>query len=186
MSAPAGPPLRSDPNQELESTAAKIVSDSDRAFSPASDRERSEPISKMRRRWQLTSAKTRPTALLPMEDSPGSSGAASSWHLVAPIPAPHFDVESVSDGEEFSAAQLCPAEDAGSLAPPARSLLLPTPKPKAWQRPAVCLRFNSPFQVDTPEPKAYCQAGRCVPSFQGAETMGSADPSAARTGLMEL
>ena len=52
MSAPAGPQLRSDPYQVLESKAATIVSDSDWAFSPASDRERSEPISKMRRRWQ--------------------------------------------------------------------------------------------------------------------------------------
>ncbi|CAE7241641.1 unnamed protein product [Symbiodinium microadriaticum] len=171
-----GPPLRSDPNQELESTAAKIVSDSDRAFSPASDRERSEPISKMRRRWQLTSAKTRPTALLPMEDSPGSSGAASSWHLVAPIPAPHFDVESVSDGEEFSAAQLCPAEDAGSLAPPARSLLLPTPKPKAWQRPAVCLRFNSPFQVDTPEPKPIAKPAGVCPHFKAQKRWAPQTP----------
>ena len=144
MSVPEGPPLRSDPYQELDSTAATAVSVSARALSPTSDRERSEPISKMRRRWQLASANTQPTALLPMEDSPGSSGAASSWHLVAPILAPHFDVESVSDGEDLLAANFCPAEDTGSLAPPARSLLLPTPKPKAWQRPTVCLRFQMP------------------------------------------
>ncbi|CAE7260268.1 unnamed protein product, partial [Symbiodinium microadriaticum] len=100
-----GAPLRSDPYQELDSTAATAVSDSARALSPTSDREKIEPISKMRRRWQLTSTKAPPTALLPMEDSPGSSGAASSWHMVAPIPAPHFDVESISDGEDPLAAR---------------------------------------------------------------------------------
>ncbi|CAE7717896.1 unnamed protein product [Symbiodinium necroappetens] len=151
---------------EIDSTAATAVSVSARALSPTSDRERSEPISKMRRRWQLASAKTQPTALLPMEDSPGSSGAASSWHLVAPILAPHFDVESVSDGEDFLAANFCPAEDTGSLAPPARSLLLPTPKPKAWQRPTVCLRFNSPFQVDQPEPKPVAKPTGSCPQFK--------------------
>ena len=48
-------------------------------------------------------------------------------------------------------------------APPARSFLRPTPKPKAWQRPPVCLRFNSPFQVDQPEPKPLAKpVGSCL------------------------
>ena len=46
-------------------------------------------------------------ALLPMEDSPGSSGAASSWQLVVPPPAPRFDVESISDGDELCSPSPC-------------------------------------------------------------------------------
>ena len=166
MSTPEGAPLRSDPYQELDSAAATAVSDSTRALSPASDRERTEPISKMRRRWQLTSTKAPPTALLPMEDSPGSSGAASSWHMVAPIPAPHFDVESISDGEDPLAENFCSAEGTGFPAPPARSLFRPTPKPKAWQRPPVCLRFNSSFQVDQPESKPLAKPAGSCPRFK--------------------
>ena len=184
MSAPEGAPLRSDPYQELDSTAATAVSDSARALSPTSDREKIEPISKMRRRWQLTSTKAPPTALLPMEDSPGSSGAASSWHMVAPIPAPHFDVESISDGEDPLAATFCSAEDTSMPAPPARSFLRPTPKPKAWQRPPVS-SVQLPLSGGSAGAQASCQASWFVPSVQGSDTLGPAVPSAAGKSLLE-
>ena len=140
MSAPEGTSLMSDPYQEIEAAAAPNV----------------------RRRWRLTSMKATSSALLPTEDSPGSSGAASSWQMVAPPPAPHFDVESVSDGDDIRSPSLCFDRAIDRPASSARSLSRPAPKPKAWQRPSVCLRFNSPLQVDQPEPKPVARpTGSC-------------------------
>ena len=162
MSAPEGTPLMSDPYQEIEAAAAPNAADSVREFSPTSDGADAAPVSKMRRRWRRTSMKATSSALLPMEDSPGSSGAASSWQMVAPPPAPHFDVESVSDGDDIRSPSLCFDSAIDRPALSARSLSRPAPKPKAWQRPSVCLRFNSPFQVDQPEPKPVARpAGSC-------------------------
>ena len=162
MADPAGAPLLSDPYQDPSATAGSDAAASVREPSPASDREDAAPVSKMRRRWRLTSMKAAQSTLLPMEDSPGSSGAASSWQIVAPLPAPHFDVESVSDGDDTHSPSFCFDSAINQPALSARSLFRPAPKPKAWQRPPVCLRFNSPFQVDQPEPKPVARpAGSC-------------------------
>ena len=127
--------------------------ESARELSPTSDGADAAPVSKMRRQWRLNSTKATSSALLPMEDSPGSSGATSSWQMVAPPPAPHFDVESVSDGEDTRSPSVCFDGAQDFPASMTKSVFQPAPKPKAWQRPSVCLRFNSPFQVDKPEPK---------------------------------
>ena len=82
--------------------------------------------------------------------------------MVAPPPAPHFDVESVSDGDDIRSPSLCFDRAIDRPASSARSLSRPAPKPKAWQRPSVCLRFNSPCQVDQPEPKPVARpTGSC-------------------------
>ena len=116
----------------------------------------------MRRRWRLSSTRAAQPALLPMEESPGSSGAASSWQLVVPPPAPRFDVESISDGDEIFPPPVCYDSTVREPALSAMSLFQPAPKPKAWQRPTVCLRFSSSFQVDQPEPKPLARpTGSC-------------------------
>ena len=134
------------------------------------------PVSKMRRRWRLTSMQAKPSTLLPMEDSPGSSGAASSWQMIAPPPAPHFDVESVSDGDDIRSPSLCPESATDNPASSARSLFRPAPKPKAWQRPSVCLRFNSPFQVDAPEPKPIAKPAGVCPHFKAQKHSAPQNP----------
>ena len=154
----------SDPHQELFPSATSNAPDSVREFSPTSDVETVPPASKMRRRWQLNSKKAASAALLPMEDSPGSSGVASSWQMVAPPHISHFDVESVSDEPCTTGSCFGPERNRSSL--PARGLFQPSPKPKAWQRPQVCLRFNSPFQVDQSGPKPIARPAGSSPAFQ--------------------
>ena len=176
MSAPEGTPLLSDPYQELKLDAAPNAADSARELSPAFDEPDAAPVSKMRRRWRLTSMQAKPSTLLPMEDSPGSSGAASSWQMIAPPPAPHFDVESVSDGDDIRSPSLCPESATDNPASSARSLFRPAPKPKAWQRPSVCLRFNSPFQVDAPEPKPIAKPVGVCPHFKAQKHWAPQNP----------
>ena len=82
--------------------------------------------------------------------------------MVVPPAAPRFDVELISDGEDAHSPSFGPDSTINTPAVSVRSLLQPTPKPQAWQRPSVCLRFNSPFQVDQPTPKPLAkQAGSC-------------------------
>ena len=166
MSAPECTPLLSDPFQDLAAATGTAAADSALEHSPALDREDAAPISKMRRRWQLSSRQASPAALLPMENSPGSSGATSSWQVVAPPPVPPFDVESISDGDELCPLSLCFANATDRPTSPSRRLLQPTPKPRAWQRRPVCLRFNSPFQVDQPGPKPIARPTGSSPTFQ--------------------
>ena len=152
----------SDPYQELSAAAGSDAAASLREPSPASDQAEAAPVSKMRRRWRLSSTRAAQPALLPMEESPGSSGAASFWQLVVPPPAPRFDVESISDGDEIFPPSVCYDSTVREPALSAMSLFQPAPKPKAWQRPTVCLRFSSPFQVDQPEPKPLARpTGSC-------------------------
>ena len=162
MAERAGVPLLSGPYQDPLASAGSDAAASVREPSPTSDQEDAAPVSKMRRRWRLTSRKAAQSTLLPMEDSPGSSGATSSWQMVAPPCAPHFDVESISDGDDVRSPSFCGDSATNAPALSARSFFRPAPKPKAWQRPPVCLRFNSPFQVDQPEPKPVARpAGSC-------------------------
>ena len=162
MAEPAGVPLLSDPYQDPSASAESNAAASVREPSPTSDQEDAAPVSKMRRRWRLTSMKAAQSTLLPMGDSPGSSGATSSWQMVAPPPAPRFDVESISDGDDIRSPSFCFDSTINQPALSARSFFRPAPKPRAWQRPPVCLRFNSPFQVDQHAPQPVARpAGSC-------------------------
>ena len=166
MAIPEGAPLLSDPYQDPVADAGAEAAARALDTSPASDREDAAPVSKMSRRWQLSARQASPAALLPMEDSPGSSGATSSWQVIAPPQVPSFEVDSESDGDVLCPLSLGFADNSDMLASPSRPLLQPTPKPRAWKRPPVCLRFNSPFQVDKPGPKPLARPSGACPQFR--------------------
>ena len=166
MDRPEGAPFSSDPYQEPAVDAVTAAAAPALDLSPNSDQEDYLPVSKMRRRWQLSARHSSPAALLPMEDSPGSSGAASSWQVIPPPRITPLEVESASDPEEMRLLSLCFASNTERPTSPTRSLFQPTPKPRAWQRPPICLRFNSPFQVDKPGPKPVARPASSCPRFQ--------------------
>ena len=129
----------------------------------------------MRRRWRLTSTKAAQSTLLPMEDSPGSSGAASSLQMVAPPPAPHFDVESVSDGDDTRSPSFCFDSTINKPALSARSLFRPLPNPRLGNDPLCASDSTPPFRWISPSPNLWLgqldRAGSSSPRLSGFHSL---------------